>query len=249
MKTNTPLPDDAIESMLLRRMTRARPIGLEESIMNDVTTTDQRRRSWLGLGLPGRSSGLAFAGILIAAGMLTALIVGGSLSGGGRATDQPNPALTTSNAAAPSAGIRILGCDPRPLAYTSGVVDLTGSWDAAGSLIYLTQRGSTLWGVAIFSVEGPYLDPAITDVGPYLVLHGAVGSDGRAQMDWASTGLRFPGELRFDHFQDAAGSIVFERRQGTDGNLQLVAASETGTDWSGNAFSALVLSPCTPSLH
>lgn len=249
MKTIAPLPDDALESMLSRRMAQAQPIGLEESIMNHVATTEQRRRGWLGLGLPGRSTGLAFAGILITTSVLTALIVGGSLTGGGRASDQANQGLTDASAASPAAEIRILGCDPRPLPFTSGTVDLTGSWDAAGSLIYLTQRGNTLWGVALFSVEGPYLNPAISDVGPYLVLHGSVGSDGRAQVDWASTGLRYPGEPRFDSFQNAAGSVVFERRQGTDGNLQLVAASETGSDWSGNAFTALVLNPCTPALH
>jgi hypothetical protein len=249
MKTNPTLTDDALEAMLVRRMTRARPLGLEEVIMNDVATTEQRRRGPFGWHWPGRSSSLAFAGVLVVAGLLTALVVGGSLAGGDRATNQTNHGLTDTNAASPTAGIRMLTCDSRSLPGASATVDLTGSWEAAGSLVYLTEAGTTLWGVAIFDQLGPYLDPVVTDVGPYLVLHGTVEPNGKVHVDWASAGDRFSGEHRFDHFQDATGSIEFDIGVGNDGNTQLVAASEAGADWSGNGFSALVLTPCTPALH
>lgn len=250
MKTNTPLSDEALESMLVRRTSRAAPTGLLESIMNDIETTEQRHRSFLGWHWPARTSGLAFAGLLVTAGLLTALVVGGSLSGGRPQPDQSNQGLAvTSATAAPASAIRMLTCDPRPLPLGTGAVDLTGSWDATGSMVYLRQDGDTLWGVSIFSVAGPYLNPVISDIGPYLVLHGTVKSSGTVEVDWASAGDRIPGEHRFDHFQDAAGSIVFDLKPGSDGNVQLVAASATGSDWIGPGFGTLVLTPCTWALH
>ena len=248
MKTNEPLTDEAIESMLARRMSRAHPTRLLESIMNDVETTEQRRRSPMGWRWPARTSGLAFAGILVTAGLLTALVLGGSLSSGRPQPDQSNqgPAVTSATPP-PSGGIRMLTCDARPLPL-SGRIDLTGTWNG-GSLVYLRQDGATVWGVAIFDPFCPYLNPVISDVGPYLVLHGTIASDGKVHVDWASAGDRFPDEHRFEQFQDASGSIVFDVQADSGGNAELVATTETGSAWSGGSFSTLTLTPCTAVLH
>ena len=249
MNPKSSLPEEQLEEMLTRRATRAGATDLLEVVMDSIDKTPQRR-GILGRLLPARSALPGPAATFGAIVILAALVIGGTLLGSRSTGPGANGSSAPGAAdASPTRGLKIVSCEPRAMSAAARPINLNGSWQGGGSLIYLRQEGTTLWGVAIFDPFGADLHPELIDVGPYLILHGTIATDGSTHLDWASAGDRFPGEHRFKQFQDAAGSIVFALDQGDGGVARLTAGSETGSAWSGGAYSTLTLTSCTPAVH
>lgn len=256
-----PSVEAALERVVAWRSTRAAPTGLLRDIRAALEPVEQRRPlfgvralDWPGAWSPALR--LAFLGVLVA--LLAILAVGAVVVGsrpdlgdaapsrGGFAT-AASAAPSASAAGAPFVPAKSFDCVARPPASAATAEDLTGTWSDRANLYFLRQVGRTVWGFAINSIESP--NPELTDLGPYLVLRGAVRADGTIHVDWAAAGQRYPGDTRFSDFSDKSGSLVWTIAKAPDGSITLVTSDEAGSGLSGNAYQLPTLVPCMPVVH
>ena len=237
--------DEAMERFLVWRATRAEPTGLLHQIGHELDLEPRRRRPFLWserserLFTMGR---LAWLGLLLAvlASAAIAVSVGGERLGL-RAVASP---LTT---AAPSAASpAYLYCtQSRLLPFDAGTIDLTGAWTDRSALFFLRQQGDVVWGVGmpILGVQ----NALPLKGGRFVALRGTVGPRGAVHLDVGETGAIDPAD-RSQTPALANGSIELRTSRGSDGNLQLLTASQAGGVLRGPAFKDPVFSPCVPSV-
>lgn len=257
-----PAVDAALERIVAWRSTRSAPTGLLREIRSALEPVEQRRAfgvralDWSG-SLPPIFR-LAILGLLVA--LLAAVGVGVAVVGSrpnlGDLAPRPRGAVATtgpSGLAGPSASAaafvpaKAFDCVARPPASAATPSDLTGTWSDRANFYYLRQVGKTVWGFAINSIESPTAD--LSELGPYLILRGAVTGDGTIHVDWAAAGQRYPGDTRFSDFSDKSGSLVWTIAKATDGSITLVTSDEKGDGLSGNAYQLPTLVPCMPVVH
>ena len=188
---------------------------------------------------------LAWLGLLLAvlAGAAIAVSVGGERLG--LRAVAPSLTMAVPSPAAATSPEYLYCTRSRPLPFDAGTIDLTGAWTDRSALFFLRQQGDVVWGVGIPILGVQNALPL--KGGRFVALRGTVGPRGAVHLDVGETGAIDPAD-RSQTPALANGSIELRTSRGSDGNLQLVTASQAGGVLRGPAFKDPVFSPCVPSV-